>query len=130
MPQELALSNKFTIRETVIYFGRLFGMKHEMIEEKLDRILEHFEMFDKKDSFVSDYSGGQKRVVSFILTVVHEPQLLVFDEPTVGLDVMLRKKMWQFLFEISSTLSTAIIITTHYTEEAEQADTVSTYNIG
>ncbi len=129
MPQELALSDKFTVRETVVYFGRIFGVKVEKIERKLDEILGHFEMLDKRDSFIVDCSGGQMRVVSFILTVVHEPQLLVFDEPTVGLDVMLRQKMWQFLKECSLTSNSAIIITTHYTEEAEQADTVSTYNI-
>lgn len=69
-------------------------------------------------------SGGQKRRVSFAAAMVHEPELLILDEPTVGLDPILREKIWSFLVETTRTSKLAVIITTHYIEEAKQANCV------
>ena len=69
-------------------------------------------------------SGGQRRRVSFAAAMVHEPELLILDEPTVGLDPILREKIWDFLVETTRTSKLAVIITTHYIEEAKQANCV------
>lgn len=76
--------------------------------------------------YVGNCSGGQQRRVSFAAAMVHEPELLILDEPTVGLDPLLREKIWQYLVETTSTSKMAVIITTHYIEEAKQAGFVST----
>ena len=73
---------------------------------------------------VENLSGGQKRRVSFGAALIHKPKLLVLDEPTVGVDPVLRAKIWQHLIHISTNLHSTILITTHYIEEARQAGTV------
>lgn len=121
MPQELALNGKFTIKETVQYFGKIYGIPN--IKERFDKLIEYFELPDK-NRFIQGCSGGEQRCVSIILSILHGPRLLVLDEPVVGMDAILRHKMWELLKDISESTNTAIIITSHYTEEAQQAHTV------
>ncbi|KAG4079241.1 hypothetical protein HA402_006964 [Bradysia odoriphaga] len=100
MPQDIALVEELTIKETIFYFGRIY------------------------ERMVGKLSGGQKRRVSFACALVHEPELVILDEPTVGLDPILREKIWEFLVETTRTSKLAVIITTHYIEEARQANTI------
>lgn len=79
-------------------------------------------------SHVGNCSGGQQRRVSFAAAMVHEPELLILDEPTVGLDPLLRERIWQYLVETTSSSKLAVIITTHYIEEARQASCVRLRN--
>lgn len=123
MSQEISLVSKLTIKESIYYFGKLFGMKKSEIAEKLEYFLKLFELPDE-DRLVMDCSGGQQRSVSLIVSVLHEPELIVLDEPTTGMDIILRQKMWDFLQETVKSLHTTILITTSYTEEARRADTV------
>lgn len=123
MPQEIALISNFTIRDTIYYFARIFGVQTEDIEERLEKMLKFFEL-PNQNRFVLSCSGGEQRCVSFIISMLHQPKLLILDEPTVGLDPLLRQKMWKLLKETALCLNTAIIITTHYTEEARDADMV------
>lgn len=123
MPQEIALVDEFTIKETLFYFGRICGMNEERIQERFKLLHELLELPDA-DRFVVNCSGGQKRRVSFAAAMVHEPELLILDEPTVGLDPMLREKIWQFLIESTRSSKLAVIITTHYIEEANLANRV------
>lgn len=123
MPQEIALVDEFSIKETLYYFGRICGMQEEKIHQRFKLLHELLELPDP-DRYVVNCSGGQKRRVSFAAAMVHEPELLILDEPTVGLDPMLREKIWNFLIESTRSSKLAVIITTHYIEEANLANRI------
>lgn len=124
MPQEIALVDEFSIKETIYYFGRIYGMSAERIRERY-KLLKDLLDLPQGSRHVGKCSGGQKRRVSFAAAMVHEPELLILDEPTVGLDPLLREKIWDFLVDTTRTSKLAVIITTHYIEEAKQANNVS-----
>lgn len=91
MPQEVALYGEFTIRETLFYFGWINDMSTEDVEEKIDDLLKMLQM-PHAESFVKNLSGGQQRRMSLAAALLHEPELLILDEPTVGVDPVLRQK--------------------------------------
>lgn len=123
MPQDISLYVEFTIRETFMYFGWVNGMKTEDIDEKLRFLLKFLEL-PTANRFVKNLSGGQQRRVSLAAAMIHDPELLILDEPTVGVDPVLRQNIWEYLIDLSKTKKTTIIITTHYIEETRQANTI------
>ncbi|XP_022918128.1 ABC transporter G family member 20 [Onthophagus taurus] len=120
MPQEIALYGEFTIRETMRFFGWINNMKSSKIEERLHFLLELL-MLPEADRQVKVLSGGQQRRVSLAAALLHEPELLILDEPTVGVDPLLRKNIWDHLVEITKQARRTVIITTHYIDETRQA---------
>lgn len=120
MPQDISLYVEFTIRETFMYFGWVNGMKTEEINEKLHFLLKFLQL-PSANRFVKNLSGGQQRRVSLAAAMVHSPELLILDEPTVGVDPVLRQNIWEYLIDLSKTKKTTIIITTHYIDETRQA---------
>lgn len=124
MPQEIALYNEFTIDETLTYFGYLHNMSPAHLANRKEFLFSFLNLEEAKKRLVSVLSGGQKRRVSMMCALLQEPQLLILDEPTVGVDPLLREKIWDHLIKIASTSGTTIIITTHYIEEARKADRV------
>ncbi|XP_063608596.1 ABC transporter G family member 20-like [Penaeus indicus] len=123
MPQELALYQEFTIVETLRYFGRIHQMSSAMIDKRTKFLVSFLDLPDPT-RLINQLSGGQQRRVSFAAALLHEPDLLILDEPTVGVDPLLRSSIWQHLLEVCKSGHTTIIITTHYIEEARQADKV------
>ncbi|KAG5674741.1 hypothetical protein PVAND_004692 [Polypedilum vanderplanki] len=121
MPQETALIGELTIKETIYYFGKIFQMPMNKLRERYDMLHKLLEL-PRDDHRVEDCSGGQMRRVSFAAAMIHEPDLLILDEPTVGLDPILREKIWNFMLNVTRTSKLSIIITTHYIDEAKQAD--------
>lgn len=122
--QEVALYGEFTIRETLKYFGWISDMNSSQVEAKVDFFV-NFLMLPDADRQVKNLSGGQQRRVSLAATLLHEPELLILDEPTVGVDPLIRSNIWNHLVEITKHGRTTVIITTHYIDETRQAHLVS-----
>lgn len=120
MPQDIALVKEFTIKEIIHFYGIIFGMGPKKIAKRLRFLSELLELPDD-DQFVGNCSGGQQRRISFAIAMVHEPELLILDEPTVGVDPILRNKIWGHLAEITWRKNVTVLMTTHYIEEARQS---------
>ncbi|KAL1130556.1 hypothetical protein AAG570_011802 [Ranatra chinensis] len=120
MPQDVALYSVLSIEETFKYYGRLYGMTFSEIERRTEQLVKLLDL-PSEDRILETLSGGQQRRVSFALALIHDPQLLILDEPTVGLDPVLRQSIWEHLLKLASNGKKTIIITTHYIEEARQA---------
>lgn len=123
MPQDTALYDLFTIRETLVFFGLIYGMLPKEVDEKIDQLMSLLQL-PSCSTFVSTLSGGQMRRVSLAIALIHDPQLLVLDEPTVGLDCLLRKLIWDYLVDLTSKQKTTVILTTHYIEETRRANMI------
>jgi ABC-2 type transport system ATP-binding protein len=128
VPQEIALEPFETVINSVRFSRGLFGKAKN--EAYLDEILKTLSLFDKKDSKVMALSGGMKRRVLIAKALAHEPKVLFLDEPTAGVDVELRKDMWNTVAKLKGQ-GVTIILTTHYIEEAEAiADRIAVINGG
>ncbi|XP_027200085.2 ABC transporter G family member 20-like [Dermatophagoides pteronyssinus] len=129
MPQELALFPDFTIKETLRYFGQLYRMSPKEIKARTKFLITLLHL-PEKNRLVSQLSGGQQRRVSLASALVHRPPLLILDEPTVGVDPVLRKAIWEHLDALCREDGLTVIITTHYIEEARTAETVGLMRFG
>ena len=127
MPQELALYGNFTATETLRYFGMLCGISQSEVTKR-SRFLIALLKLPNEERLIKKLSGGQQRRVSFCVALLHEPPLLILDEPTVGVDPLLRSEIWKHLLYLSEK-GTSIVITTHYIEEARQAHIVGELTI-
>ena len=118
VPQDIALYPTLTACENLKIFGGIYGLKKKELNKRVDELLRYFGLEKNKNRYVSDYSGGMKRRVNLIAGLLHRPQLLFLDEPTVGLDVQSRHVILENLNEINKA-GTTIIYTSHYLGEAE-----------
>jgi len=128
VPQELTTDAFETVMATVQFSRGLFGRKPN--PGHIERVLRDLSLWDKKDSIVKELSGGMKRRLLIAKALSHEPRILFLDEPTAGVDVELRKDMWQVVRDLQAT-GVTIVLTTHYIEEAEAiAERVGVINRG
>lgn len=119
VPQEIALFPMLTAVENLRYFGNMFGMKGEVLNERIDQYLNIFGLQEVANRQVKTYSGGMKRMVNLIAGMLHHPELIFLDEPTVGVDVQSRSVILNFLKELNRTRGTTILYTSHLMEEAQ-----------
>ena len=128
VPQELSLETFENVFNNVSYTRGLYGKAPN--PKHIEKTLKELSLWDKKDSKINDLSGGMKRRVLIAKALSHEPSILFLDEPSAGVDVELRKEMWQVIENLRDT-GVTIILTTHYIEEAEAiADRVGVINNG
>jgi ABC-2 type transport system ATP-binding protein len=124
MPQETSLASELTIFENILFFGRLYGMSKSAIEVRAEELLKLVELDKFRNRLIEACSGGMKRRASLICTLIHDPSLLLLDEPTVGVDPDLRESFWQYFRDLTNTYGKTILLTTHYLAESEQCDVI------
>jgi ABC-2 type transport system ATP-binding protein len=118
-PQEYNFDRYLNIRDVLIYQAGYYGLRGRAVHDRADELLERFELTSKAKDVFTRLSGGMKRRLTIARAMMHEPRLLILDEPTAGVDVELRLELWQFLRDLNRD-GTSIILTTHYLEEAEE----------
>ena len=116
--QEFNFSQFEKVIDVITAQAGYYGVDFKTATEKAESYLKKLGIWDKRNSIVRELSGGQKRRVMIIKALIHEPELLILDEPTAGVDIELRRSLWDFLIDINQA-GTTIILTTHYLEEAE-----------
>ena len=119
VPQDDCLDRELTVRENIYVYGRYFGLKKDVIRERLERLLAFAQLEDKADAQVEMLSGGMRRRLTIARSLVNEPEILLLDEPTTGLDPQARHVLWDRLYRLKAD-GVTLIITTHYMDEAEQ----------
>lgn len=119
VPQQDNLDLELTVSENIFIYGRYFGLSSSFINKKIPDLLEFAQLEEKKDTKVQALSGGMKRRLTIARSLVSEPDILMLDEPTTGLDPQARHILWDRLFRLKEQ-GVTLLITTHYMDEAEQ----------
>ncbi|GAA0117585.1 ABC transporter ATP-binding protein [Clostridium senegalense] len=119
VPQQVALYNEYSAYENVKFFGSLYGLKGNELEECVKKALEFTGLLDMKDKRASDFSGGMLRRLNIACGIVHNPKIVIMDEPTVGIDPQSRNHILQSVKKLNEK-GTTVIYTTHYMEEVEE----------
>jgi lipooligosaccharide transport system ATP-binding protein len=119
VPQLDTLDNELTVRENLIIYGRYFGMSRKEIRVRADELLDFVQLTDRANDRVDPLSGGMKRRLTIARSLVNDPEVLLLDEPTTGLDPQARHVVWERLFRLKQQ-GVTLVLTTHYMDEAEQ----------
>ena len=117
--QEPALDTKLTGRENLTFHAMMYGLNREDREQRIAEVLGLVELEEKAGVLVENYSGGMKRRLEIARGLIHRPQVLFLDEPTLGLDAQTRRHIWEYIRMLNADFSVTIILTTHYMEEAD-----------
>ena len=120
VPQEFNFNMFEKVEDIIITQAGYFGIPAKEAKPRAERLLKALGLWDKRDSKSRELSGGMKRRLMIARALIHKPKLLILDEPTAGVDIELRRSMWDFMQQINIEENTTIILTTHYLEEAEQ----------
>lgn len=118
VPQELALYGELTARENLVFFGRLYGISGKRLTDRVERVLQAIGLSDRADERSERFSGGMKRRLNLGAALVHEPALLLLDEPTIGVDPQSRNHLFEEIRRVNAA-GTTIIYTSHYMEEVQ-----------
>jgi ABC-2 type transport system ATP-binding protein len=130
VPQEIVVEPAFTLEEVLYYFSGMYGLSTAERTSRARQVLEDLSLIDKKDERARSLSGGMKRRLMVAKAIMHKPKFLILDEPTAGVDVALRQKIWELVKRINAE-GTTILFTTHYLEEAERlCDSITLINHG
>ncbi|MGZ5418311.1 MAG: ABC transporter ATP-binding protein [Nocardioides sp.] len=118
-PQEDTLDTELSIRDNLVVYGRYFGLSRAESSARADELLRFFQLAEKAKAKVEDLSGGMKRRLTIARSLINQPDLLLLDEPTTGLDPQARHTLWDKLFRLKQE-GVTLVLTTHYMDEAEQ----------
>ena len=119
VPQQDTLDTELTVRENVLIYGRYFGLTRRELRPKIDELLDFVQLTERAGDKVEPLSGGMKRRLTIARSLVNDPELLLLDEPTTGLDPQARHVVWDRLFRLKQR-GVTLVLTTHYMDEAEQ----------
>jgi ABC-2 type transport system ATP-binding protein len=118
-PQEQNLDPHLTLQQNLLFQAKFYGLPEKEVEERTQLLLKKFELSEYADVKVDVLSGGYRQRFLIARTLIHQPQLVILDEPTVGLDPQVRHKLWNFIVDLKNE-GVTILLTTHYLDEAEQ----------
>ncbi|MHA2008478.1 MAG: ABC transporter ATP-binding protein [Promethearchaeota archaeon] len=128
MPQELSLYLDLTIEQNLKFFGNLYKIPKPVIYSHIKEVLELIDLTEYKKRLISKCSGGMQRRCSLAVALLHKPEILILDEPTVGIDPELRIEFWNYFKKISKEKGVTILITTHYLAESINCDRIGLMN--
>jgi ABC-2 type transport system ATP-binding protein len=128
--QDPSLDDQLTARENLELHGRIYGVPGPLRRQRIDELLNVVELTDRANSLVRTFSGGMKRRLEIARGVLHHPQVLFLDEPTLGLDPQTRKHIWDYLNELRRREGVTLFMTTHYMDEAEFCDRIAIIDQG
>jgi len=128
--QDPSLDDQLTARENLELHGRIYGVPGALRRERIDELLAVVELADRANSLVKTFSGGMKRRLEIARGVLHHPQILFLDEPTLGLDPQTRKHIWDYLNSLRKREGVTLFMTTHYMDEAEFCDRIAIIDRG
>ena len=123
--QESALDRTLTIAQNLRFAGLLYDLEPALIEKRSSELLELFGLNDKRNRPVGSLSGGMRRALDIVRGVIHHPRILFLDEPTIGLDLPNRRRIWRFIEQLRASTGMTVLLTTHYLEEADGCDQVA-----
>ena len=121
--QDPSLDDDLTARENLEFHGVLYHVPTELRRKRIEELLKLVELWDRKDSFVKEFSGGMKRRLEIARGLLHHPKILFLDEPTLGLDPQTRNHLWGHILELNRQEGVTVFFTTHYMDEAERTAT-------
>jgi lipooligosaccharide transport system ATP-binding protein len=119
VPQEDTLDVELTVRENLLVYGRYFGLRRDVIAERTEKLLDFVQLTERANDQVEPLSGGMKRRLTIARSLISEPEILLLDEPTTGLDPQARHVVWDRLYRLKQQ-GVTLVLTTHYMDEAEQ----------
>jgi len=122
--QKFSLYEDLTVEENIEFYGAIYGLSKDEIEEKKAKLLKFFGFEDKEKSLVGTLSGGMKQKLAFACATLHNPQILILDEPTARVDPISRKEYWEMI-RVFSQSGVTVLVTSHYMDEAERCDYVA-----
>lgn len=118
--QDQSVDEELTAYENIYFHAGLFGLNKKNSQEKIEYLLKTFELWDRRNSLVKEFSGGMKRRLEIARALIHEPEIIFLDEPTLGLDPQTRTKLWDHIMDLNEKKGVTVFLTTHYIEEAEK----------
>jgi ABC-2 type transport system ATP-binding protein len=129
MPQRFSLYSDLTVLENLRFYGGLYDLDDRTLNERIDKLLDMVGLSDFSNHISGNLSGGMKQKLSLICALIHNPEFLVMDEPTAGLDPLTRRILWDYFYNIASSGS-AVMVTTHYLDEAEHCNRIGIIHRG
>lgn len=128
--QDQTLDERLTARENLVFHSMLYALPREERERRVTEVLKMVELEDRANDLVKTFSGGMKRRLEIARGLIHYPQVLFLDEPTVGLDPQTRSHIWEYIHRVKEEHGITIFLTTHYMDEAENCDRIAVMDYG
>ncbi len=123
MPQDFAVYDDLTVMQTLVFFGALYDLSRQDVQERGEELLELVQLNDRRDQRVGTLSGGMRRRVSLAVSLIHKPRLLFLDEPTAGVDPKLRRSFWDYFNQLAGQ-DVTLVVSTHLIEEAARCGVI------
>ena len=119
--QDASLDTELTAYENMEIHGVFYGVEKQLAKERIEELLRLVELWDRKDDYVKNFSGGMRRRLEIARGLIHHPAVFFLDEPTLGLDPQTRNSIWEYIHMLNKTENITVFFTTHYMEEAERS---------
>ncbi|MTV47534.1 ATP-binding cassette domain-containing protein [Heliobacillus mobilis] len=128
--QDYSLDDRLTAEENLYFHGMLYNVPRALLKERMEQVLAMVELTERRKDLVRNFSGGMKRRLEIARGLLHHPQVLFLDEPTIGLDPQTRSAIWEHVLRLRDELGITVFMTTHYMEEAEHCDRIAIIDHG